>query len=88
MCCLFSKVHKGKNLNGGEFQAMSDMLGSAQWNMPAAQEYRNDLVQPAFLAIEGVPRAASSSIMPAAPRIDPEGPATEDQWKKCVKMVA
>ena len=90
MCCLFSKVLKGKNLKDGEFQALSDMLSSAQWELPAAQEYKNDLVQPSFLAaVEGVPKASSQKLIPlAAPKPDPEGPATDDQWKNVLKMVA
>ena len=80
---------QGKNLKDGEFDAIGDMLSAAKWELPAAQEYKNDLVQPAFLAIEGVPKAASQGIaVVAASKIDPEGPATDDQWKKVIKMVA
>jgi len=64
------------------------LLSSAKWELPACQEYKNDLVQPSFLAIEGVPKAATASLIPSAPKPDPESPATEDQWKKVVKMVA
>jgi len=81
---------QGKNLkDGDEFDAIGDMLSAAKWDLPAAQEYKNDLVQPCFPSVEGVPKAASQNlaVVPAA-RPDPEGPATDEQWKKVNKMVA
>ena len=80
---------QGKNIDGSEFNAIGDFLSSAKWDVPACQEYKNDLVQPDFLQpVQGVPKAATGSLIPSAPKPDPESPATEDQWKKVAKMVA
>ena len=90
MCCLFSIAAptQGINVKGEEMDALGDMLSSAQWNFPEAQEYKNDLVQPAFLGLAEVPKSTSQSIVPATPKMDPNQPAAEDQWKKLHKMVA
>ena len=68
--------------------ALGDMLSSAQWNFPQAQEYKNELVQPAFLGLAAVPKSDSQTIVPATPRMDPAAPAADEQWKKLNKMVA
>ena len=90
MCCLFSIAAptQGINVKGEEMDALGDMLSSAQWTFPEAQEYKNELVQPAFLGVAGVPKSASQSIVPATPRMDPNQPAADEQWKKLHKMVA
>ena len=91
MCCLFPIVAptQGKNVEADEFQALSNMLVGDACALPEAQEYRNDLVQPAFLALEGVPPSKSTAIMAAdTQKPDPNAPATDDQWKKAASMVA
>ena len=72
-----------------EFEALGNWMAEENWALPNAEEYRNDLAQPAFLAVSGVPASKSTTIMAADTRkVDPNGPATEDQWKKAAKMVA
>ena len=63
MCCLFSIAAptQGMNVKGEEMDALGDMLSSAQWTFPEAQEYKNELVQPAFLGVDGVPKSASQN---------------------------
>ena len=70
-----------------EFDALGDMLSSAQWAFPEAQEYKNELVQPAFLGLTAVPKAESQAIVQTPPKIDPEAPAADEQWRKLNKMV-
>ena len=90
MCCLFSIAAptQGVNVKHDEMDALGDVLSSAQWNFPAAQEYKNELVQPAFLGLAEVPKSKSQAMVPATPRMDPEAPAADEQWKKLNKMVA
>jgi hypothetical protein len=70
-----------------EFDALGDMLASAQWAFPAAQEYKNELVQPSFLGVAAVPKADSQAIVQTPPKFDPEAPASDEQWRKLNKMV-
>ena len=70
-----------------EFDALGDMLASAQWTFPAAQEYKNELVQPSFLGVAAVPKADSQAIVQTPPKLDPAAPAADEQWKKLNKMV-
>ena len=80
---------QGKNIKENEFNALGEMLSSVSWEMPQAQEYQNDLVQPDFLDTPGVSKSTSTSLMPLTDKKpDPAGPATDDQWKKVNKMVA
>ena len=90
MCCLFSIAAptQGINVKADEMDALGDVLSSAKWNFPAAQEYKNELVQPTFLGLAAVPKSESQTIVPATPRVDPAAPAGEEQWKKLNKMVA
>ena len=78
---------QGKNIALPEFSAIGDMLAQVDWELPSSQEYKNDLVQPLFIA-EGVPKSKSSSIAlpPARPQAD--SPISVDQWAKVDKMVA
>ena len=90
MCCLFSIAAptQGINVKADEMDALGDVLSSAKRNFPEAQEYKNELVQPAFLGLAAVPKSESQTMMPATPRMDPAAPAAEEQWKKLNKMVA
>ncbi len=86
LCCP-----RGKNCSSDEFQALGDMLTTMTWELPASAEYRNDLVLPDFLGLEGgaVPKSGSGQLVPAdRPKLDPLGPASQDQWAKVSKMVA
>ena len=90
MSCLFTIVAttQGINVDTTQFDALGDMLSSARWDSPQAQEYKNDLQQPEFLGVMGIPTSASQSIVPQPPKLDPSAPANDDQWKKINKMVA
>ena len=80
---------QGKNLNKEEeFSAVGDMLASIQWELPSVQEYKNDLAQPAFLGIPGVPTSSSQTMVAAGSKPDPHGPCPPEQWAKLQKMVA
>ena len=79
---------QGKNCSGTEFNALGDMLAGMAWEMPAAEEYKNDLVQPDFLDIPGVPKSSTCAVAIAEKKPDPNGPASPEQWKKVDKMVA
>jgi len=84
----FPALHpQGKNIQESSFQALGDMLAQVTWEMPQAQEYMNDLVQPAFLG-EMVPKSSTACLAIAAKTPDPAGPSCEEQWKKVNKMVA
>ena len=72
-------------MSESEFSALGDMLGSATWSLPQAQEYKNDLAQPTFLSLQ--PQAASQALV-LQPKVDPNSPATQEQWGKVNKMVA
>ena len=81
---------QGKNLSADEFKAVGDMLAAPSWELPAASEYKNDLVMPDFLNSEGgqVPKALNSSIaLVVDKRPDPAGPVSTEQWSKLAKMV-
>ena len=78
---------QGKNLEKDEFEALGDWIAGENWALPNPEEYRNDLAQPAFLAVSGVPTSKSTTIEVHQKR-DPNGPASEDQWVKAAKMVA
>ena len=90
MCCLFSIAAptQGINVKGEEMDALGDMVSAAQWNFPEAQEYKNDLVQPAFLGSDEVQKSTSQTMVTAPHKMDPNQPAAEEQWKKLNKMVA
>ena len=91
MGCLSPKLlhPQGKNLNKEEeFSAVGDMLASIQWELPSVQEYKNDLAQPAFLGIPGVPTSTSQTMVASGSRSDPLGPCLPEQWEKLKKMVA
>ena len=79
---------QGKNLNVDEFKAVGDMLAASSWELPAATEYKNDLVLPDFLG-EAVPKANTNmvAVVVADKRPDPAGPVTPEQWAKLAKMV-
>jgi len=81
---------QGQNLEQEAIDALahSHVLNN-DFSLGEPQEYRNDLVQPAFLAAHSVPQAKSTTIMKAdVKKPDPEGPATEEQWARHNKMVA
>ena len=78
---------QGKNVVEPEITQLSNALASSTWQLPECEEYKGDLVQPAFLGLPGVPLAASTAMVPQ-PKIDPNAPATDDQWKKLAKMAA
>ena len=40
---------QGKNIKKDEFDAIGDMFSKVNWELPMAEEYKNDLVQPQFL---------------------------------------
>ena len=64
------------------------MLAQMSWELPQVEEYKNDLVQPAFLTNgPGIPQSTSQAIVPAK-TTDPNGPCTLEQWAKVSKMVA
>ena len=79
---------QGKNIGTEEFGALGDMLAAVQWELPQAQEYKNDLVQPEFLGLPAVPKATSDALAVMGSRPDPEGPTSAEQWQKVHKMVA
>ena len=80
---------QGKNLNKEEeFSAVGDMLASIQWELPSVQEYKNDLAQPAFLGIPGVPASTSQTMVASGSKPDPHGPCSPEQLTKVQKMVA
>ena len=80
---------QGKNLNKEEeFSAVGDMLASIQWELPSVQEYQNDLAQPAFLGIPGVPTSTSQTMVASGSKPDPHGPCSPEQLTKVQKMVA
>ena len=78
---------QGKNITTDEFDAIGDMLANVDWELPAAQEYKNDLVQPQFLC-GGVPKSGSSSLALPPPRPQADSPISVEQWAKVDKMVA
>ena len=79
---------QGKNLNVDEFKAVGDMLAASSWELPAATEYKNDLVLPDFLG-ESVPKSLNSTLALkiVEKKQDPDGPVTPEQWSKLAKMV-
>ena len=80
---------QGKNLNKEEeFSAVGDMLAAIQWELPSVQEYKNDLAQPDFLGIPGVPASTSQTMVSTGSKPDPNGPCSQEQWAKVQKMVA
>lgn len=92
MCCLFPRVLQPQGVNiekPDEFKAIGDMLTQAQWQLPMAEEYKNDLVLPSFLDVEAVPKSSGQQLMLTdARRPQADDPATSDQWAKVNKMVA
>ena len=89
MCCLFPSVPPtGENITEKEFGAIGDMLSACSWELPNAEELKNDLAMPAIIDMPGVGKSTSSSIVMAGHRPDPAGPASADQWVKANKMVA
>jgi hypothetical protein len=90
MACLSPTVlhPQGKNIKDSEFNALGDMLAQISWELPQVQEYKNDLVQPAFLTNgPAMPQSTSQTIVPMQ-TTDPNGPCTPEQWAKVSKMVA
>ena len=79
---------QGMNLSQDAFSAVGDMLSSAEWALPMAQEYRNELSQPSFLGLEACPQSTSQTMVATQAKNDPAGPAIDEQWKKINKMVA
>ena len=72
-----------------EFDALGDMLGSAKWELSAAEEYKNDLAQPAWSTVPGIQSSTSHAIVPSVTvQSDPAGPCSAKQWEKVQKMVA
>ena len=78
---------QGKNVKEDQFEAIGNMLSTATWELPNAQEFQNDLVQPDFLGVQAIPPSTSVAVVPT-PKIDPNAPASDEQWKKMNKMVA
>ena len=64
------------------------MLAGVSWELLGAEEYKNDLEQPDFLGVPGIPHAASQSLVAATAQPDPNSPCTPKQWEKVSKMVA
>ena len=79
---------QGKNITGQEFNALGDMLSGLSWELPQVEDYKNDLVQPDFLGIPGVPQSTTNALAIQDRKPDPHGPADPMQWKKVEKMVA
>ena len=63
------------------------MLSAASWELPMAEEYKDDLVQPCFLN-NGSGESSLAVVSSAPSKPDPNGPAIPDQWQKVGKMVA
>ena len=91
-CAVYLQVlhPQGKNITELEFNALGDMLASMTWELPAVQEYKNELVVPDFLALPGAPASSSNQqmLVPAVRGPDPADPASKQQWVKIQKMVA
>jgi hypothetical protein len=80
---------QGKNIKENEFNAVGDMLAGMTWELPGVQEYKNDLLQPAFLNMPSCPQSNSQALVPIpGSKPDPNSPCTPDQWAKVSKMVA
>jgi len=79
---------QGKNIKDEEFNALGDMLAQMNWELPAVQEYKNDLIQPDFLGIPSVQPSSSHTLAVQSPQPDPLGPCTPKQWANVQKMVA
>ena len=79
---------QGKNIKKEEFDAVGDMLATVNWELPMAEEYKNDLVQPKFPDSGGVPKSGSSALALSQIRPDPNSPISQEQWSKVDKMVA
>ena len=78
---------QGKNIKKDEFDAIGDMFSKVNWELPMAEEYKNDLVQPQFLP-QRVPKSLSNAIVPQQAKPDPNSPVSPEQWTKVEKMVA
>ena len=89
-CAVYLQVlhPQGKNIKEDEFNALGDMLASMSWELPQVQEYKNDLAQPEFLGLSGVPASTSQSVVLPGSQPDPAGPCSQQQWAKVQKMVA
>ena len=50
-CCLASSVllPQGKNIKTEEFDAIGVLFPKENWELPLAEEYKNDLAQPLLL---------------------------------------
>jgi hypothetical protein len=81
---------QGKNPNKeDEFSAVGDMLLLGIPNIiPWHPEDQNDLAQPAFLGIQGVPASTSQTMVASGSKPDPHGPCSPEQLTKAQKMVA
>ena len=82
-CC----TPQGKNVTEDECGALQAMFGDASWEL-AADEYKGDLVQPEFPERQGacLPQTTPQASKPA--QIDPEGPASDQQWARISQSVA
>ncbi len=79
-------LQQGKNVTDQEFDAISDLLSTLQWELPAVQEYKNDLPQPALGQAPSKSDSATVAIMPAVPKANQ--PCTDSNWGHLNKMVA
>ena len=88
-CCLASSVllPQGKNIKTEEFDAIGDLFSKVNWELPLAEEYKNDLVQPLFLD-GSVPKSCSNASVAQQAKPDPSSPISREQWTKVDKMVA
>ncbi len=50
---------QGKNVAEAEFNAIGDMLAGVSWEILDTEEYKNDLEQPDFPDVPGIPHRVS-----------------------------
>ena len=77
-----------KNIKKDEFDAIGDMFSKVNWELPMAEEYRNDLLQPQSLGLPSVPKSFSNALVAQQAKLDPNSPISPGQWTKVEKMVA
>ena len=89
MCCLFLVVapSQGKNVDENECAALQGQFGDVSWEL-AAEEYRGDLTQPVFAELQDACLPQTTPQAPQPAQIDPEGPASDQQWAEVSKSVA
>ena len=83
-----SCTHRGRTSKTLSSMPWVDMLSQMQWELPAVQEYKNDLLQPDFLGLPSVQPSSSHTLAAQSPQPDPLGPCTTKQWANVQKMVA